>query len=178
MRFVSRYRLQVSRSRSAQNPRNPRMFSNLTFLFKYPKLFSNLTPQCSRMFSKRNVLKMPLFWPVYWHYSRKEFNKFDHPTTSGNNPNAYLTVCIPRKKKRTQIVLTVWNARQPSATCDAHFGRRSGSEAQTANGCVRHKLSFGRVRLTPRKLGSAMCIRLAFSPVLCATDLCRLLVHY
>ena len=45
---------------SAQNPRNPRMFSNLTFLFKYPRLFSNLT-QCSRMFLKRNVLKMPLF---------------------------------------------------------------------------------------------------------------------
>ena len=81
------------------------------------------------------------------------------------------------EKTRTQIVLTVLNARQSSATCDAHFGRRSRSEAQTANGCVRHKFSFGCVRLTPRKLGSAMCFRLAFSPVVCAMDLCRVLVH-
>ena len=65
---------------------------------------------------------------VYWC---KELNKFAHLTTSGkkrHDPNSCRT-----------------NARQPSASCDAHFACRSGPEAQTANGCVRHKLSFGRI---------------------------------
>ena len=102
--------------------------------FLYPQLFS----KCSRMFSKRNVLKMPLFWPVYWHYSRKEFNKFDHPTTSGNNPNAYLTVCVPRKKTE-RVTLTsgakvVPKRKQPMAAFDinypsAAFGSLRGNSA-------------------------------------------------
>ena len=54
------YLFLYSHSESAQNPRNPRIL--LFCLFKYPRLFSNLT-QCSRMFSKRNVLKILLFWP-------------------------------------------------------------------------------------------------------------------
>ena len=48
------------------------------------------------------------------------------------------------------------------------------AEAQTANGCIRHKFSFGRAGLRG-KLGSTMCFRLAFSPVLCAADF--VLVH-
>ena len=90
---------------------------------------------------------------VYW---RKEFA---HPTTSG--------------KKRREPNSCRTNDRQPSASCDAHFARRSGAEAQTANGCVRHKLSFGRVQLHGNSAPNDMCFRLAFSPVLCAMDLCR-----
>ena len=134
------------------------MFSNLSFLFKYPRLFSNLT-RCSRMFSKRNVLKMPLFWPYIG--VRKELNKFAHPTTSG--------------KKRRDPNSCRTNARQPSASCDA---RRSGAEAETANGCIRHKLSFGRVQLHGNSAPNDMCFRLAFSPVLCELDLCRVLLHF
>ena len=85
---------------------------------------------------------------VYW---RKELNKFAHPTTSG--------------KKRRDPNSCRTNARQPSASCDAHFARRSGAEAQTANGCVRHKLSFGRVQLHGNSAPNDMCFRLAFSPV-------------
>ena len=98
---------------------------------------------------------------VYW---RKELNKFAHPTTSG--------------KKRRDPNSCQTNARQPSASCDAHFARRSDAEAQTANGCVRHKLSFGRVQLHGNSAPNEMCFRLAFSPVLCAMDLCRVLMHF
>ena len=98
---------------------------------------------------------------VYW---RKELNKFAHPTTSG--------------KKRRDPNSCRTNAWQPSASCDAHFARRSGAEAQTANGCVRHKLSFGRVQLHGNSAPNDMCFRLAFSPVLCAMDLCRVLIHF
>ena len=98
---------------------------------------------------------------VYW---RKELNKFAHPTTSG--------------KKRRDPNSCRTNARQPSASCDAHFARRCGAEAQTANGCVRHKLSFGRVQLHGNSAPNDMCFRLAFSPVLCTMDLCRVLMHF
>ena len=107
---------------------------------------------------------------VYW---RKELNKFAHPTTSG--------------KKRRDPNSCRTNAQQPSASCDAHFARRSGAEAQTANGCVRHKLSFGRVQLHQSRISlwlhgnsapNDMCFLLAFSPVLCAMDLCRVLMHF
>ena len=138
------------------------MFSNLSFLFKYPRLFSNLT-QCSRMFSnvlEAKCLENAVILAVYW---RKELNKFAHLTTSG--------------KKRRDPNSCRTNARQPSASCDAHFACRSGPEAQTANGCVRHKLSFGRVHLRGNSAPSDMCFRLAFSPVLCAMDLCRVLMR-
>ena len=74
----------MPQSGSAQNPRNPRMFSNLSFLFKYPRLFSNLT-QCSRMFSKRNVLKMPLFWP---YIGVRNLPIRQHPVKKGANRTA------------------------------------------------------------------------------------------
>ena len=54
-------------------------------------------------------------------------------------------------------------SRRPRVTLTSH------AEAETANGCVRHKVSFGRVGLRG-KLGSPMWFRLAFSPVLCAED--------
>ena len=97
---------------------------------------------------------------VYW---RKELYKFAHSTTSG--------------KKRRDPNSCRTNTRQPSALCDAYFACRSGAEAQTANGCVRHKLSFGRVQLRGDSVPNYMCFRLAFSPVLCAMDLCLVLMH-
>ena len=96
-------------------------------------------------------LENAIILAVYW---RKELNKFAHPTTSG--------------KKRRDPNSCRTNARQPSASCDA---RRSGAEPETANGCIRHKLSFGRVQLHGNSAPNDMCFRLAFSPVLCAMDL-------
>ena len=97
--------------------RNLRMFSNFTCLFEYPRMFSNLT-QCSRMFSKRIVFKMQLFWP-YVGINRVRHYTFltvrQHPVSTRTRP------CDPNSCRT--------NARQPSATCDAPFGRRSGTEA-------------------------------------------------
>ena len=69
-------------------------------------------------------------------------------------------VCVPTRPER------MLGSRRPRVTLTS----RGRAEAQTANGYVRHKLSFGRVGLRG-KLGSTMCFRLAFSPVLCAADL-------
>ena len=101
----------------------------------------------------------------------------DLPTTSGNQLNASLTVCVPRKNDatRTQIVYnrlcndsTRTNARQPSASCDAHFARAPKLKQPMAAFDINSPSA--RVGLR-RKLGSTMCFRLAFSPVLCAADL-------
>ena len=107
--------------------RNPRMFSNLTCLFEYPRMFSNLA-QCSRMFSKRIVFKLQLFWPYVGinrvrHYTFSTVWQHPVPTrTWPRDPNSCRT--SPRDPNSCRT-----NARQPSATCDAHFGRRRGAEA-------------------------------------------------
>ena len=89
---------------------------------------------------------------VYW---RKQLNKFAHPQH-------------PVKKRRDPNSCRT-NAREPSASCDAHFARRNGAEAQTANGCVRHKLSFGRVQLHGNSMTCGFVSH--FRP-------CRVLMHF
>ena len=86
------------------------------------------------------------------------------------NANILYSLRTPFKKTRPERM-------QPSASCDA---RSLGAEAQTANGCVRHKFSFGGVWLRGRlgyrindriaTIVDRMCFRLAFSPVLRAAD--------
>ena len=117
----SRERCVVVRVRTCS--RNPRMFSNLT--------------QCSRMFSKRIVFKMKLFWP-YVGINRLRHSTFltvrQHPVSTRTRP------CDPNSCRM--------NARQTSATCDAHFGapKRKQPMAAFDINSPRHG--------APRKLGS------------------------
>ena len=99
----------------SESARNPRMFSNFTFLsvqvpsivLKFNSMFSNVL--------KTKCLENSTILAVYW---RKELNKFAHPTTSG-------------KKKRRDPNSCRTNARQPSTSCvcscDAHFACRSAN---------------------------------------------------
>ena len=108
-----------------------------SIVLEFNSMFSNVL--------ETKCLENAIVLAVYW---REELNKFAHPTTSG--------------KKRRDPNSCRTNARQPSASCDA---RLSGAEAETANGCIRHKFSFGRVQLHGNSAPDDMCFRLAFSPV-------------
>ena len=141
-------------------PSKPSNVLEFVFSVQVPSIVLEFNSMFSNVLEKK-CLENAIILAVYW---RKELNKFAHPTTSG--------------KKRRDPNSCRTNARQPSASCDAHFARRSGAEAQTANGCVRHKLSFSRVQLHGNSAPNDMCFRLAFSPVLCAMDLCRVLMHF
>ena len=116
-------------SGSAQNPRNPRMFSNLSFLFKYPRLFSNLT-QCSRMFSKRNVLKMPLFWP---YIGVRNLPIRQHPVKKGANRTAAEQMLGSR---RPRVTLTsraevAPKRKRPMAASDINYPSAVFSSTET-----------------------------------------------
>ena len=141
-------------------PSKPSNVLEFVFSVQVPSIVLEFNSMFSNVLETK-CLENAVILAIYW---RKELNKFAHPTTSG--------------KKRRDPNSCRTNARQPSASCDAHFARRSGAEAQTANGCVRHKLSFGRVQLHGNSAPNDMCFRLAFSPVLCAMDLCRVLMHF
>ena len=110
-------------------PSKPSNVLEFVFSVQVPSIVLEFNSMFSNVLETK-CLENAVILAVYW---RKELNKFAHPTTSG--------------KKRRDPNSCRTNARQPSASCDAHFARRSGAEAQTANGCVRHKLSFGRVQL-------------------------------
>ena len=147
-------------SRVRTEPSKPSNVLEFVFSVQVPSIVLEFNSMFSNVLETK-CLENAVILAVYW---RKELNKFAHPTTSG--------------KKRRDPNSCRTNARQPSASCDAHFARRSGAEAQTANGCVRHKLSFGRVQLHGNSAPNDMCFRLAFSSVLCAMDLCRVLMHF
>ena len=147
-------------TRVRTEPSKPSNVLEFVFSVQVPSIVLEFNSMFSNVLETK-CLENAVILAVYW---RKELNKFAHPTTSG--------------KKRRDPNSCRTNARQPSASCDAHFVRRSGAEAQTANGCVRHKLSFGRVQLHGNSAPNDMCFRLAFSPVLCAMDLCRVLMHF
>ena len=152
------------RTRVRTEPSKPSNVLEFVFSVQVPSIVLEFNSMFSNVLETK-CLENAVILAVYW---RKELNKFAHPTTSG--------------KKRRDPNSCRTNARQPSASCDAHFARRSGAEAQTANGCVRHKLSLGRVQLHGNVHGNSapndMCFRLGFSPVLCAMDLCRVLMHF
>ena len=138
-------------SRVRTEPSKPLNVLEFVFSVQVPSIVLEFNSMFSNVLETK-CLENAIILAVYW---RKELNKFAHPTTSG--------------KKRRDPNSCRTNARQPSASCDA---RRSGAEAETANGCIRHKLSFGRVQLNGNSAPNDMCFRLTFSPVLCAMDLC------
>ena len=85
-------------------PSKPSNVLEFVFSVQVPSIVLEFNSMFSNVLETK-CLENAVILAVYW---RKELNKFAHPTTSG-------------KKRRDQNSCRT-NARQPSASCDAHFG--------------------------------------------------------
>ena len=142
-------------NRVRTEPSKPSNVLEFVFSVQVPSIVLEFNSMFSNVLETK-CLENAIILAVYW---RKELNKFAHPTTSG--------------KKRRDPNSCRTNARRPRVTrAEVAPKRKRPMAASDIN------YPSARVQLHGNSAPNDMCLRLAFSPVLCAMDLCRVLLHF